>query len=115
MKSLFIFAVLAIVSCGNYENRLIEVFTCLVKNRNIKDAIVNVVNSVQTKDIPTIISVVASSYFTIKDDIKRCLEFEPILTKKKKGCGKKYIECVLNCGFDPFGGCKHNCYVSFCL
>ena len=112
MKSLLIFAILAIVSCVNYEDRLIEVFTCLVKNKNIKDTVVNVVKAVKAKDIPTVISTVASSYSTVKDDIKKCLQFEPIL---KAGCGSKYLQCVQNCGFDPFGACKHDCYVAFCL
>ena len=113
MKSLLIFAILAIVSCGNFEDRLIEVFTCLVKNKNIKDTVVNVVKAVKAKDIPTVISTVASSYSTIKDDIKRCLEFEPIL---KGSCGTQYIECVdRKCGFDPFGFCKHDCYMKHCI
>ena len=112
MKALLIFAILAIVSCGNFEDRLIEVFTCVVKNENIKDTVVNVVKAVKAKDIPTVISTVVSSYSTIKNDIKKCLEFEPTL---KAGCGTKYLQCVQNCSFDPFGFCKHDCYVAFCL
>ena len=112
MKSLLIFAILAIVSCGNFEDRLIEVFTCLVKNKNIKDTVVNVVKAVKAKDIPTVISTVASSYSTIKDYIKRCLEFEPIL---KGGCRPEYFKCYDKCGIDIFGFCKHDCYVKHCL
>ena len=111
MKALLIFAILAIVSCGNFEDRLIEVFTCVVKNKNIKDTVVNVVKAVKAKDIPTVISTVVSSYSTIKNDIKRCLEFEPIL---KGGCGAQYLKCISNCPIDIFGVCHNDCRVAFC-
>lgn len=111
MKSFLLIAILAIVACGSVEDRIIEVVTCLVRNEKVKESVVNVVKAVKTKDLPTIVSAAVSAYRTAKDDVKRCLQFEPVL----KGCGKQYFTCVDHCGpFDIFGGCRKNCYTAYC-
>ena len=110
MKSFLLVAILAIVACGSFEDRIIEVVTCLVKNEKVKESVVNVVKAVKTKDLPTIISTVVSAYSIAKDDVRKCLGFEPVL----KGCGKEYFTCVDHCGVDIFGKCRKNCYTAYC-
>ena len=110
MKSFLLVAILAIVACGGIEDRIIEVVTCLVKNEKVKESVVNVVKAVKTKDLPTIVSTVVSAYSIAKDDVRKCLGFEPVL----KGCGKDYFTCVDHCGVDIFGKCRKNCYTAYC-
>ena len=109
MKSFLIIALFAIVACGSFEDRLIEVFTCLVKNEKIKDSVVSVVKAVKTKDLQTIFSAVVSSYFTVKDDVKKCLEFEPTLS-----CDPKINGCLLDCPRKNLERCKKDCLAKYC-
>ena len=93
MKSFLLIAILAIVACGSVEDRIIEVVTCLVRNEKVKESVVNVVKALKTKDLSTIVSAAISAYRTAKDDVKQCLQFEPVL----KGCGQKYFTCLNYC------------------
>ena len=92
-------------------DHIIEVVTCLVRNEIVKESVVNVVKAVKTKDLSTIVSTVVSAYRTAKDDVKQCLQFEPVL----KGCGQKYFACINNCPLgDIFGDCRKDCYNAYC-
>ena len=113
MKSFLLIAILAIVACGTVEDRIIEVVTCLVKNEKVKESVVNVVEALKTKDLPTIVSSVVSAYGAAKNDVKKCLEFEPVLTGS--GCGREYLICVNHCGIDLFGACHKDCYMAHCI
>ena len=55
MKSLLILTLIAIVACSNFEDQILDVFQCLLKNERIKEQIPKVINSFKSKDVPTII------------------------------------------------------------
>lgn len=117
MKSLLIIALLSLVASKTFEDHAIEIFSCLIRNENVKEQVVNVFKACKTKDLEIIFSAVTTAFFSIKDDVMECLEFEPILTNKwlNKICGKKYKLCINNCPIDLLGNCPRNCFESFCF
>jgi hypothetical protein len=112
MKSFLLVAILAIVACGTVEDRILEIVTCLVRNEKVKENVVNVVKALKTKDLPTIVSAAVSAYGATKYEVKKCIDFEPVLTK---GCGSQYLRCVNHCAWDIFGVCRKDCYNAYCL
>ena len=116
MKSLLIITLLALVSCGNFGENALDFIGCVIKNENIKNQAVNLINSFKTKDVSNIISTVISFYLSNKDDIKECLEPNPTL-RAMAGCvnQKNYDNCRQRCKGMLHLICKKDCYNAWCL
>ena len=112
MRSFLIIALIALVACEGYEKSVIDIVTCLLKSEKVREAVVNIVKAIKTKDLPTIISSLINAYLTAKDDVIQCFQYEPILTNK---CSNKYYECTKGCRkIDVLGTCKKTCAKKHC-
>ena len=116
MKSLLILTLIAIVACSNFEDQILDVFQCLLKNERIKEQIPKIINSFKSKDVPTIISAVFSAYQTVKDDVKECFSSKKSLRNLQECVNKEYFDiCNKKCVGMLYLICKKDCYNAWCL
>ena len=111
MKSYMFIFLLSLISCET----ILEKFECLTKSDKLMNEFVKITESIKAGDIKTIVLTVVEAYFTVKDDVKKCLNgekskpelnlrnlsnYNPIkLEKCITMCGDKYYdyECVKKC------------------
>ena len=116
MRSLFIITLIALVACGNFGENALDFIGCVLKNENIKNQAVNLFNSFKTKDVSNIILTAVSVYFSVKDDIKECLEPKPTLRSLQDCVKREYYEkCRQRCKGMLHMICKKDCFNAWCL
>ena len=116
MKSILIIALVALVACGNFENSVLDLVQCVLKNENIKEQALNVFKSFKTKDFPTIFSTIISAYLAVKDDVKECLTPKPSLRRLSQCLHEDYYQrCRERCKGMLHMICKKHCYNCWCL
>ena len=72
MKSFCLLLILALVSLSS-SNEIEDKIKCIVENKNIRKNVMNIINSIISKeDINTIISKIIEAYNSVKDDVKNC-------------------------------------------
>ena len=62
MKSILLFSLIALISCGDFGEKALNIFICISKNEKIIKEAVNIINSFKTKDFPTIVSTAINCY-----------------------------------------------------
>ena len=115
MKSFCLLLILALVSLSS-SNEIEDKIKCIVENKNIRKNVMNIINSIISKeDINTIISKIIEAYNSVKDDVKNCLEDnEPVL---RGGCRyeEQFKNCRLNsCEYLEEYECMEYCYRKYC-
>ena len=113
MKSFYflLFLLISISSCNSIGDKI----KCLLENENIKDNVLEIINSFKSEEnFFVIISKIIHAYTEIKDDVKRCLEDEPEL---KGGCRyeEQFKNCKANsCEYMDEYECMEYCYRKYC-
>ena len=116
MRSLLIITLVALVACGNFGENALDFIGCVLKNENIKNQAINLFNSFKTKDVSNIILTAISAYFSVKDDIKECLEPKPTLRSLQSCVNQKYYDnCRKTCKGMLHMICKKDCFNAWCL
>ena len=116
MRSLLIITLVALVSCGNFGENALDFIGCVLKNENIKNQAVNLFNSFKTKDVSNIILTAVSVYFSVKDEIKQCLEPKPALRSLESCVNQQYYDnCRQRCKGMLHMICKKDCFNAWCL
>ncbi len=116
MKFSLIIVLFALVAGTNTSNNGLDIFLCILKNEKIYEQALNIIDSIQTKDVPTIISTLFSAYAVIKENVMECIEEKPIL-RTLSGCvNQKYYDiCISKCIGMLHMICKKDCYNCWCL
>ena len=115
MKSTLFLIVLSLIYCKTS----LEKVECFIKNEKIIDEVANVIESLKSKDFKKIIPTAIKAFFTVKDEVKKCLKeedpvlqiaprrvYNPIaLEKCKMKCGDYFYDykCIKKCN-EQFGG-----------
>ena len=98
MKAILFIFLLSLVSCKT----TLETIECVAKNEKVITQVVNVIKSFKTKNFGTIFQAVLEAFFTIKDEVQKCLkeEEEPLLkiTKKYEYNPIELEKCKMMCG-----------------
>ena len=112
LSLLLIFALISLSSSNDIEDKI----KCIIENENIRKNVMDIINSTTAKeDLKTIISKIISAYYSVKDDVKKCLiDNEPVL---KGGCRyeEQFKECQKNsCEYMEEYECMEYCYRKYC-
>ena len=112
LSLLLIFALISLSSSNDIEDKI----KCIIENENIRKNVMDIINSIIAKeDLKTIISKIISAYYSVKDDVKKCLiDNEPVL---KGGCRyeEQFIYCRKHsCEYMDDYTCMEYCYRKYC-
>jgi hypothetical protein len=104
------FVLLTFISTSKVETNIVEKVYCLLTNEEIKLYVVDLIETIKTKDVPKILNALLEGYNVLKNEIEKCWNNEPLLlspAKKKKTPTlpekRKPTECESNC----YGSCMH--------
>ena len=75
MKAVYLLLLISLASCLTLKEKI----ECFTENKNLLKQVFKVIESFKTKDITTIFTTALSAYYSVKDEIKDCLEGEPNL------------------------------------
>ncbi len=116
MKPILILFLIALVTGNNIKKEKIDIIVCILKNEKVREEVLNVIKSFETKDFTKIISTVFSAYFVIKENVMNCINEKPIL-RSLTGCinQKNYDRCRSQCKGMLHLICKKDCYNAWCL
>ena len=104
MKAIFFIFLLSLVCC----NSTFDTIKCLAKNEKIINQIVTVIDSFKTKDFGKIFQSLFETFFTVKNEVEKCLkEEEPILKISPKS------EPSPDYNQDELGECLKKCEILF--
>ena len=81
MKSIYLLILISFISSLTIKEKI----ECFTKNENLLNQVVKVIDSFKTKDFKTILITALSAFYSVKDEIKDCLNGEPTL--KMTYCG----------------------------
>ena len=115
MKYTLFLILLSLIYCKT----TLEKIECFTKNEKLVEEVINVIESIKTKDFKIIVTTVIKAFLTVKNEVKKCLkEEEPILQigkstiynpialqKCKRNCGDYVYDykCVKKCN-EQYGG-----------
>ena len=104
------FVLLTFISTSKVETNIVEKVYCLLTNEEIKLYVVDLIETIKTKDVPKILNALLEGYNVLKNEIEKCWNNEPLLlspAKKKKTPTlpekRKPTECESKC----YGDCMH--------
>ena len=103
MKPILILFLIALVTGNNIKKEKIDIIVCILKNEKVREEVLNVIKSFETKDFTKIISTVFSAYFVIKENVMNCIN------------QKNYDRCRSQCKGMLHLICKKDCYNAWCL
>ena len=107
--------ILIVLVIGTSNNGL-DIFACILKNEKIYEQAINIINSIQTKDFPTIISTLFSAYEVVKENVMQCIQEKPALRALGACVNQKYYDiCKSTCKGMLHMICKKDCYNCWCL
>ena len=96
MKAIYLLLVVSLVACLTTKEKI----QCFTKNENLLEQVAKVIDAFKTKDFKIILNTILSAYFSVKDNIKDCLNDEPNL---------KMTYCGLIC-YGYSGKAKQDCF-----
>ena len=97
MKVIYSFMLVSLITCLTTKEKI----QCFTENENLLEQVAKVIDAFKTKDFQNIFSTILSAYFSVKDDIKDCLNGEPNL--KETYCHfrcrpyNKNDDCIKKC------------------
>lgn len=92
MKAIYLLVIVSLVACLTTKEKI----QCFTENENLLEQVAKVIDAFRTKDFQIILKTILSSYFSVKDNIKECLNGEPNLK-------------MTYCGFICHGYSNKNC------
>ena len=81
MKAIYLLLIVSLVGCLNTKEKI----QCFTENENLLEQVAKVIDAFKTKDFKIILNTILSAYFSVKNNIKDCLNDEPNL--KMTYCG----------------------------
>ena len=76
MKIIYLLLIVSLISCLTTKEKI----KCITENENLLEQVAKVIDAFKTKDFRIILNTILSSYYSVKDNIKDCLNDEPNLS-----------------------------------
>ena len=121
------FVLLTFISTSKVETNVFEKVYCLLTNEEIKIYVVDLIETIKTKDVPKIIKALMEGYNILKNEKKKCWNNEPLLLspakkktplpekKKRTECEKKcYRDCIHIKKYMEYVLCAEDCIKKNC-
>ena len=116
MRPILILLLITLVTGNNIEKEKIDIVLCILKNEKVREEVIKIIKSFETKDITKIIKTIFSSYPSIKEDVMNCVNKKPIPIPETDCIKPKLHEsCRSKCKGMLHLLCKKDCYNTWCL